>query len=85
MSNSPVPIFILGSGRSGTTVTASLMNRLPCVHIAKETGFIGQSVELLRDIANLDSRRQLIEVVNSWLVVEKWSGRASEQGFQDFC
>lgn len=85
MSNSPVPIFILGSGRSGTTVTASLMNRLPGVHIAKETGFIGQSVELLRDIANLDSRRKLIDVVNSWLVVEKWSGRASEQGFQDFC
>ena len=71
MSNSPVPIFIVGSGRSGTTVTASLMNRLPGVHIAKETGFIGQ--------------RQLFEVVNSWLVVEKWSGRASEQGFEDFC
>jgi hypothetical protein len=85
MSNSPVPIFILGSGRSGTTVTASLMNRLPGVHIAKETGFIGQSVELLRDVATPRSRQQLIEVVNSWLVVEKWSGRASEQGFADFC
>ena len=83
--NSPVPIFILGSGRSGTTVTASLMNRLPGVHIAKETGFIGQSVDLLRDIANPESRRRLVEVVNSWLVVEKWSGRASEQGFEDFC
>ena len=85
MNHSPVPIFILGSGRSGTTVTASLMNRLPGVHIAKETGFIGQSVELLRDIANSDSRQQLIEVVNSWLIVEKWSGRASEQGFAAFC
>ena len=85
MSNSPVPIFIVGSGRSGTTVTASLMNRLPGVHIAKETGFIGQSVELLRDISSPDSRRQLFEVVNSWLVVEKWSGRTSEQGFEDFC
>ena len=85
MNHSPVPIFILGSGRSGTTVTASLMNRLPGVHIAKETGFIGQSVELLRDIADFDSRQQLIDVVNSWLVVEKWSGRASEQGFADFC
>lgn len=85
ISKSPVPIFILGSGRSGTTVTASLMNRLPGVHIAKETGFIGQSVELLRDIANPDSRRRLIEVVNSWLDLEKWSGRASEQGFESFC
>ena len=85
MSNSPVPIFILGSGRSGTTVTASLMNRLPGVHIAKETGFIGQSVDLLRNIENTTSRLQLMEVVNSWLVVEKWSGRASEQGFADFC
>jgi hypothetical protein len=55
------------------------------VHIAKETGFIGQSVELLRDVATPRSRQQLIEVVNSWLVVEKWSGRASEQGFADFC
>lgn len=85
MSKSPVPIFILGSGRSGTTVTASLMNRLPGVHISKETGFIGQSVDLLRDISNQESRRRLIEVVNSWLVVEKWSGRASERGFEDFC
>jgi hypothetical protein len=85
MSNSPVPVFILGSGRSGTTVTASLMNRLPGVHIAKETGFIGQSVELLRDLANANSRQKLIDVVNSWLVVEKWLGRASEQGFDDFC
>ena len=85
MNNSPVPIFILGSGRSGTTVTASLMNRLPGVHIAKETGFLGQSVDLLRDIANPESRRRLIDVVNSWLTVEKWSGRASEEGFADFC
>ncbi len=85
MNNAPVPIFILGSGRSGTTVTASLMNCLPGVHIAKETGFIGQSVGLLRDIANPRSRQQLIEVVNSWLAVEKWTGRASEQEFEDFC
>lgn len=85
VSKHPVPVFILGSGRSGTTVTASLLNRLPGMHIAKETGFIGQSVELLRDIANPKSRQQLIDIVNSWLVVEKWSGRASEQGFGDFC
>ena len=85
MSNSPVPIFVLGSGRSGTTVAASLINRLPGVHIAKETGFIAQSVEQLRDIANPKSRRQLIDVVNSWLVVETWSGRASEDGFAEFC
>lgn len=85
VNKSPVPIFILGSGRSGTTVTASLMNRLPGVHIAKETGFIGQSVDLLRDIANPESRRQLIDVVNSWLAIEQWSGRASEKGFEEFC
>ena len=85
MSHSPVPIFILGSGRSGTTVIASLVNRLPGVHIANETGFIGQSVELLREIAKPESRRRLIEVVNSWLVIEQWTGRASEKGFEDFC
>lgn len=85
VNKSPVPVFILGSGRSGTTVTASLLNRLPGVHIAKETGFIGQSVELLRDVSSLKSRQQLIKVVNSWLVAEKWSGRASEAEFTDFC
>ncbi len=85
MKKQPVPLFVLGSGRSGTTITASLLNRLPRIHVAKETGFIGQNIDLLRDIQNLKSRSRLIEVVNSWLSIEQWETRASSEGFEKFC
>lgn len=84
-SKLPTPVFILGSGRSGTTVTASLLNRFPRVHIAKETGYIGLEVERLRTVNDPASLRALIESVNSWLSKEQWEIQASEQGFRDFC
>lgn len=82
---SPSPVFILGSGRSGTTVTASLLNRFQKVHVAKETGFIGLEAEKLRNIDDIQTLRRLIDVVNSWLEKEQWENRANEQGFRDFC
>ena len=50
MSGGPIPVFVLGCGRSGTTVTARLLNHLPGVHIAKETGYLNQHFDLLRQI-----------------------------------
>jgi hypothetical protein len=85
MTRQPVPVFIVGSGRSGTTITASLLNRLGGVHIAQETGFIGQNVALLRQIADPCSLHKLIEIVNSWLVTEQWDKRASADGYHVFC
>jgi hypothetical protein len=65
MSQHPTPVFILGSGRSGTTITATLLSHLPRVRISKETGYISQNIPLLKDISNPESLRLLIETVNS--------------------
>lgn len=85
MKTQPIPIFIVGSGRSGTTITASLLNRLPGVHIARETGYLSENLDLLRDIGNADSLHRLVKVVNSWLCTERWEARASIEGFMRFC
>jgi protein-tyrosine sulfotransferase len=85
MIRQPVPVFIVGSGRSGTTITASLLNRLNGVHIAKETGYIGQNVALLRNIDDAASLHRLVEIVNSWLLIEQWEKRATVAGFHCFC
>ena len=85
MTQHPTPVFVLGSGRSGTTITASLLNHLPGVQIAKETGYIGQNLALLHDIENPDTLDRLVMNVNSWLEKERWEHTASIQGFLDFC
>ena len=85
MSQHPTPVFVLGSGRSGTTITASMLSHLPRVQIAKETGYIGQNLALLHDIANPDSLHRLIHEVNSWLTHSHWEHLASLEGFQRFC
>ncbi|MEJ7589976.1 MAG: sulfotransferase [Planctomycetaceae bacterium] len=85
MSQHPIPVFVLGSGRSGTTITASLLNHLPGVQIAKETGYIGQNLALLQDIEHPDALARLVQEVNSWLEKERWEHSASIQGFRDFC
>jgi len=85
MSQHPTPVFILGSGRSGTTITASLLSHLPGVQIAKETGYIAQNITLLKDISNPDALTRLVKEVNSWLEKEHWEHKASVQGFHDFC
>ena len=85
MPQPPTPVFILGSGRSGTTVTATLLNRLPGVHIAKETGYIGLSLPLLRRIDDPAALTRLLEIVNSWLSKERWEHNASADGFHSFC
>ena len=85
MPQHPTPVFILGSGRSGTTVTATLLNRLPGVHLAKETGYIGLSLPMLRRIDDPDILTQLVDTVNSWLNKERWEHLASADGFHSFC
>ena len=85
MSQHPTPVFILGSGRSGTTITASLLSQLPGVQIAKETGYIGQNLTLLQDIGIPESLNRLIEETNSWLKDNQWENRASLDEFQRFC
>ena len=85
MKQQPQPVFIVGSGRSGTTIAANLLNHLPGVQIAKETGFIGQNVSLLDRIDKAASLTKLIAVVNSWLQQNDWEHRTNEQCFRDFC
>ncbi|MBL8808597.1 MAG: sulfotransferase [Planctomycetaceae bacterium] len=81
----PIPVFILGSGRSGTTITSSLLNRFPRIHIAKETGYIGLCVPLLKTMDVRASFESLIKETNAWLESEQWEKRASEEGFREFC
>lgn len=83
--NAPAPVFIVGSGRSGTTLTAALLNRLPGIHIAKETGFLGLYLARFQDIGNTDALLSLIGDVNSWLSANLWKNRASLSGFHTFC
>jgi hypothetical protein len=85
MSQHPTPVFILGSGRSGTTITATLLSHLPRVRISKETGYISQNIHLLKDIANPESLRRLVDVVNTWLTVSQPDYLASIDGFHKFC
>ncbi len=85
MSQHPTPVFIVGSGRSGTTITASLLNHLPGIQIAKETGFIGQNLSRLRDISSPNALATLIREINSWLKSNLWENMASVDGFHSFC
>ena len=85
MSQHPTPVFILGSGRSGTTITASLLSHLPRVQFAKETGYISQNLPLLRDIDNPGSLKRLVGVVNQWLTRSNSGNLASPEGFDRFC
>lgn len=84
MPRCPVPVFVLGCGRSGTTVTARLLNHLPGVHIAKETGYLNQHLDLLKQIHEVSVPTELLQVVNSWLQTNDWSGRVSAEGFAEF-
>jgi hypothetical protein len=85
MSRIPTPLFILGSGRSGTTITATLLGHLPRVQISKETGYISQNIRLLRDIDDPKSMRRLVDIVNTWLTVSQPDYLASIDGFHRFC
>ncbi len=80
----PVPLFIVGSGRSGTTLAASLINRFPRVHVAKETGFISRAIGLLEAVGSDRPIDELVRLTNAWLSAESWSNRASENGFVRF-
>ncbi len=85
MTEQPTPVFVVGSGRSGTTITAALLSRLPGVRIAKETGYIGEHLDLLQDTSNPQSLSKLIVAVNSWLKHNQWGHTASTEGFHAFC
>ncbi|MFN8706254.1 MAG: sulfotransferase family protein [Planctomyces sp.] len=85
MLHHPTPVFILGSGRSGTTITASLLSNLPGVQIAKETGYLARSLTQLKNISDPRALDLLVREVNLWLETEHWDNRASVRGFQEFC
>jgi len=85
MSKPPIPVFVVGNARSGTTITATLLNRLERVHISKETGYIGASLPLLRRIHEDGCLQQLLKDVNSWLATEQWEQRATVDGYRRFC
>ena len=85
MSQHPAPVFIVGHGRSGTTITATLLNHLPGIHIVKETGYIGLKMNLLQDIRNPSTLSRLIEETNAWLTYNHWENTASLEGFRQFC
>lgn len=85
MSQHPTPVFILGNGRSGTTITATLLSHLPRVQISKETGYISQNIPLLKDIRNPESLRRLVDIVNKWLTVSQPDYLANIDGFHRFC
>ncbi len=85
MSQHPVPVFIVGHGRSGTTITATLLNLLAGIEIVKETGYIGQMMNLLQDIQNPSSLHRLIQETNNWLKHNHWKNAATLVGFQQFC
>lgn len=81
---SPRPVFIVGSGRSGTTLLATLLNRFPRVHIAKETGYISRGIALLEEADSSSAITGLVALTNSWLAVEGWQNRAEYDAFRRF-
>ncbi len=80
----PQPVFVLGSGRSGTTLTASLINRLPRIHIAKETGFVSHARTALTQTGDPAALNALISLTNSWLMAEQWTNFATAAGLREF-
>lgn len=85
MTSIPQPVFIVGSWRSGTTITAKLLNHLPGVCVAKETGFITESLRLLKQVPSAQAITPLLAQVNSWLQTNGWTGRVTIEGFRAFC
>jgi Sulfotransferase family len=85
MSKFPKAVFVLGSGRSGTTITATLLNRLPGVHLSKETGFLGLYYSRLLGLNDHNTLVALVDDVNSWLSMNKWTNKASASGYHSFC
>jgi hypothetical protein len=83
--NRPTPLFIVGSGRSGTTICAALLNQLPGVFIAKETGFIGSTQRELVLNSDRDDFAGMIPEINSFLAHNDWQARASVEGLREFC
>lgn len=81
----PTPLFVVGSGRSGTTIVATLLSLLPAVQIAKETGFIGLLQNDLLRYRSSDQAERLIPEINSWLNQNDWKERASVEEFRNFC
>lgn len=85
MTHQPIPVFILGSGRSGTTITAALLNQLPGIQIAKETGYISEALPQLLQFDPLSDLSGLFTEINSWIAAHHWTHRASLEDFQNFC
>jgi hypothetical protein len=85
MPSQPTPVFILGSGRSGTTITSALLNQMAGIQIAKETGFLGQYLPRLKTLSEADNPAPLIDELSSWIQANRFENRASVEGFQAFC
>ena len=68
MPTNPEAVFVVGSGRSGTTLLAGVLNQLPGIWIGKETGFVPRLVESVGDdLHEWDDERLggLVQSVNS--------------------
>jgi len=83
--STPQPLFIVGSGRSGTTIAAALLNLLPGVFISKETGFLGAKQCELVWHRKSDNFESMIPEVNIWLAANDWQQQATAAGLQEFC
>lgn len=87
MPTNPEAVFVVGSPRSGTTLLAGVLNQLPGVWIGKETGFVPRLFAPgTDDLHEWDDRRlgALVESVNSYLTVGRWSSVASVAGARRF-
>lgn len=87
MPTNPEAVFVVGSGRSGTTLLAGVLNQLPGIWIGKETGFVPRLVESVGDdLHEWDDERLggLVQSVNSYLKVGRWSVLATVAGARRF-
>jgi len=87
MPTDPKAVFVVGSPRSGTTLMAGAMSRLPGVWIGKETGFIPRLyAEGCQSVHDWGDRRleALIESVNSYLRIGHWARLATVAGARRF-
>ena len=56
------PIFVVGSGRSGTTLLQLMLNAHPAIAVAGELHFFDQILELRKRVPDLGTRAQIDEL-----------------------
>ena len=69
------PIFIIGMGRSGTTLLRSMLHNHPRIAIPYETHFIGRYAERADEFGDLEleaNRRRLVDDILSEPMIKMW-------------